>query len=363
MWLYVPQQFCPSAPEPADSTSDSEWLFRAAESSLTWNGKPSLSRYWKQRWRTASWTRRLFGAISPPSTASPGVESWIASLRESRASHTPRPVSGSVPTTNETSGRPRPGSLVKSSPVSSSWSRLREDYGITSTESGQSFEQWASSLRRDYSQRKRSALPTDAGDSSSWPTPNAGPQNDSDGNWEARRETTKAKHGNNGFGLTLGMAVTHWPTATASDGERTSTEFPRGNPTLRGEAVLWPTATATDGEKESIRYSKGDLHLSGAARLFPTPSVSDVKGWDGPNKANGSKRWDAYSRLVQQTSKPGHVCSTSCRLLNPLFVEMLMGWPGGWTLLPLGLRDYEFSVMEWSRWSRLMRFSLLRLGR
>lgn len=40
-----------------------------------------------------------------------------------------------------------------------------------------------------------------------WPTPNAGPQNDTDTKWRERREACKEKHGNNGFGLTLGMAV------------------------------------------------------------------------------------------------------------------------------------------------------------
>lgn len=39
-----------------------------------------------------------------------------------------------------------------------------------------------------------------------WPTPNAGPQNDTDTKWEQRRKECKDRHGNNGFGMTLGMA-------------------------------------------------------------------------------------------------------------------------------------------------------------
>ena len=96
--------------------------------------------------------------------------------------------------------------------------------------------------------------------------------------------------------------------------------------------------------------------------MFPAPSASDASGWDGPNKAKPSKTWDAYSRLARMTSRPGHQCSPKCRRLNPLFVEKLMGWPGGWTLLPTGLRDYESLVMEWSRWWRLMRSALSQLG-
>ena len=43
-----------------------------------------------------------------------------------------------------------------------------------------------------------------------WPTPNAGPQNDTDTKWMQRREEVKKKYGpgHNGFGMTLGMAAT-----------------------------------------------------------------------------------------------------------------------------------------------------------
>ena len=104
------------------------------------------------------------------------------------------------------------------------------------------------------------------------------------------------------------------------------------------------------------------MKLDGAARAFPTASASDAKGFDGPNKARPSKNWDAYSRLVRMTLNRGHECSPKCRRLNPLFVAWLMGWPGGWTQLPSGRNDFESLATEWSRWSRLMRSSLSRLG-
>jgi len=54
---------------------------------------------------------------------------------------------------------------------------------------------------------------------SPWPTPNAGPQNDTDTKWEARREECKERHGNNGFGMTLGMAssLASWATPATRD--------------------------------------------------------------------------------------------------------------------------------------------------
>lgn len=55
----------------------------------------------------------------------------------------------------------------------------------------------------------------------SWPSPNAGPQNDTDSTWEARRAALKAQHKNgNGFGMTLGMAtqLASWPSPTTLRG-------------------------------------------------------------------------------------------------------------------------------------------------
>jgi hypothetical protein len=80
--------------------------------------------------------------------------------------------------------------------------------------------------RATHLQTQTIALLTNADPTlASWPTLNAGPQNDTDTKWQARREECKKRHGNNGFGLTLGMAtslVSPWPTASARDWKDTS---------------------------------------------------------------------------------------------------------------------------------------------
>lgn len=61
---------------------------------------------------------------------------------------------------------------------------------------------------------------TSGNDSTGWPAPNAGPQNDTDTKWETRRAALKAQHKNgNGFGMTLGMAssLATWATPTTRD--------------------------------------------------------------------------------------------------------------------------------------------------
>lgn len=108
----------------------------------------------------------------------------------------------------------------------------------------------------------------------SWPTPNAGPQNDNDSTFEARREAMKAKHGNgNGFGLNLGQAV---------------------------QLSTWATPNASD--------------------------------WKGPN-LSGSDSQSAQS-LSTQAHGTGSPAETESRgQLNPGFARWLMGYPAVWLYL------------------------------
>ena len=64
------------------------------------------------------------------------------------------------------------------------------------TPAGRSFFRLAASMRR-----------TSDKEFSGWPTPNSGQQNDTDSRWQERRAFLKDKWGNNGFGMTLGMAA------------------------------------------------------------------------------------------------------------------------------------------------------------
>ena len=334
----------------------------------------------------------LSGAILPPSMAARGVEQWIGLLEASRASRIALPVSDKGPTTSGTCGPTPPELSEMFDPGWSSWRTFRASQGITTSASGQSYKQWVTELRKDYSRRKRLAERRSGSACSSWPAPNLpnggrmAATAERKGNtlyqldrkvqegleWATRvwsapttapEAPNKHTHTKNGPASLAEAALSFWPTALATDGAKAPTKHGSGDLSLPQAARIWPAVNAAGGDRATGHFPLGNPNLTGAAmKNFPAPSASDAKGFDGPNKTKPSKTWDTYSRLALMTSRPGHTCSPKCRRLNPLFVEMLMGWPGGWTLLPLGLRDLESSATEWSRWWRLMRSELSRLG-
>jgi hypothetical protein len=97
-------------------------------------------------------------------------------------------------------------------------------------------------------------LRTSGSDCTSWPTPNAGPQNDTDTKWMERREKLKQQHKNgNGFGMTLGMAsqLASWPTPQAHDvsgRSRNQWGFPDAHGSTEGPAIGSTAETGSTGQ-------------------------------------------------------------------------------------------------------------------
>ncbi len=175
MWIYVPPSMSShSAQGQAGLSLVSNWQSQTLERSATLRGKHLPARSWSRACKTKSWIRRLYGRMLPPSTAASGVESWIASLAATRASHSAPWTSSSQRTTQGTSGPTSQGSSENPSQDGSSSRTSQTTSTRGSTSSPETCEQWVSRLKQASSARTKWALRTTGGASSYWGTPRVG---------------------------------------------------------------------------------------------------------------------------------------------------------------------------------------------
>lgn len=399
MWLFVPTVSTSSAfaQEAEDSISASSWQCQALAASCSWRGKLSQPANWSARFKKVSWLRPLFGAMLPPSMAALGVASWMELLAASRASRTVLPASGREVMTSETSGPMRGAS--SSSPVHGSSSSktsvacsrrspasIRARYG-----SGVTYRDWVSTLREDCLRRKRSARATSESESSSsqWPTMTAGSA--TRGPDRRRRDTGGANSDlptilatwptpttrdwkdtgnleNVPENFLLGRVAANWRTPTTSEAKRGDSpdwlpDAKAGEHSLNRQATQWSTPRASDAEKGAPNQSfgAGGIPLPAQAMQWQTPSADSFRSRGGDRKDEMGLDQQARSFLPVRPIYPaGGVSSKERRSLNPLFVEWLMGWPPGWTLL--AWTDFACSATALSHFKQRMRSELSRLG-
>lgn len=151
-----------------------------------------------------------------------------------------------------------------------------------------------------YSAHTASVPTTKGKGCTGWPTPDAGGFVISDTNWEERRASLAEKYGNNGFGLTLGMAadlLSGWPTPDQASGvggrtslDPMSKQRPSGSKkqfTINDAAQLVPlvlatdpTPTAQDNDQVRGEYATNGTTLGGAVRLvgWATPKALAAGG-------------------------------------------------------------------------------------
>lgn len=379
MWLYVPNisTSSPSAQVDSASISASSWQFQALEQSVWWRGKPSQSRHWFQRWNKVSFIQLLCGLMPEPSMAALGVERLTASLAASRASLIASPAVSKGRTTNATSGLTLAASSSSQAhgSCSSKTSQACSRQGLTKSlaPSGfiETFESLVSRLRSDCSRRQKLARRTreSASSSSQWPTP-------------ATRDykgANSADHLENGTGRKhldqLPNFVEHlWTTPSAGDGQRggTITENMSGTSLTQQVNSLWATPQARDHfpphTTEYIAAKKAEGHgmrnLNDQVDQWMTPRSHEVGQYQysrgDKTKPVETLTGRALSHLAQVTVKTGKPHSKERRSLNPLFVEWLMGWPPGWTLL--AWTDFGCSETALCHWKQRMRSALLSLG-
>ena len=204
-----------------------------------------------------------------------------------------------------------------------------------------------------------------------WPTPRQTDHKDGmasttslvNGKFVRTSNTTGTK-----YGAGLDGAAANWPTPTTQEiahedmevndkGRRlTKDKEDSHSLNLQHRSRSWSTPKASDqfNKYETENWRGEDLPseshvwretVQKEIQKWGTPAHRDYKGFDGPGKKNKGKPSETYLSIHQDpmTQKDGHTCSVSCRRLNPLFAEHLMGLPLGWTCVsePLEMELYR----------------------
>jgi len=134
---------------------------------------------------------------------------------------------------------------------------------------------------------------------------------------------------NNNRGTTLGGAVRHWPTPRQCE----------------AEGGIIKDAQYENGSFFRIN-KKGErfgIKLRDAVSLWPTPNASD-------NRDRGNMENEYIKRRIKLNKQIG--LSTQVKekagpgVLNPDWVEWLMGWPIGWSNIK---RLKDDTILNWSR--------------
>jgi len=283
------------------------------------------------------------GSTTPPSgtmcelsTGNRGGGEWISCPPDSRASRTVSQANNEAPPTRVTSGTEPLTLLATYDPRSSSWRTSQQSFiKAPSDASSVDWPYEGIMLSGRVYPQERSVPRTaeiDGGALRGIPTPTS---SDSKGsrNLTCDRADDKVAGEDYNTGTTLTDFAKLYPTPTAADGDRTSDEYARGNPTLVGAAKQWPTPVA-DGDR-TTDYQQGGRSLGAEVRRWPTPASRDHKDSGQidkiaqlPEREGRGVDTLRQAAAVQEQQKGDPLPSGG---LNPMWVAWLMGWPIGWT--------------------------------
>ncbi len=240
MWINVPSTTSAFAPAAQDSTWDCNSLSEAFARSLMWNMKPLPSKSWLRQWKRVAWMKRLFSRTCGPSTAARGVESWIRSLRATRASRSAKPAAAVDGMILATYGRTSVASLARLNPASCFSKTCPTISASDSQKSSKPFEEWITRLRQDCLRRQKLAQARGGSgfSFSRWPTPTAH-------DYRTPNSIYSQNHRKRDWckGQQLNNFVAHYfrPDPKAPSGaERRTTHLPRLNPRFVCWLMGWP---------------------------------------------------------------------------------------------------------------------------
>lgn len=293
MWLYVPSMDLASVQE----SEDLSWPFGSSTdpNTLVWvTSKGTLTRRqpsWRG-WKNRRWTKRLSGTISNPSQAWIIARRWISFRLESHVNPSAQPVEKLASLIIDGSGLSLPNTSPSLDLKSSSW---RMSPAFDATDSLKSWEilPFSGSMQSGIiSERPILERPIEEPDSSSWPTPRASAGE----NRTNKRAPSHRKTPGSNLAVEAAEFRKQWPTPAAWDGQR-GPDLARASRPNSGGMDLVTTA----------------VHLG--------PQGQRIK----PDGSHG---------LV----------------LNPAFVEELMGLPNQWSAATdsdvSGIQSYQLWLQQ-----------------
>lgn len=348
MWLHIPEECMSSAcaQESDRLTLDLDLLCQSLALCASWKGKSMQAKSWRGVCKMVYSTARRSMRTLPPSMASRGVESWIASLPVFHVNPVQQQGSAEELKTSAGYGRTSQELFARFNPDGYFSKMYRDSYLPTMAPPlSRCSGTWpkAGSMRNGVvSQPRKSERRIDGSGCLSWPTPNARVSNDGEGveTYFARREALKAAHQNgNGAGLPLSIAAQLWPTPMAQDAEQAGSAQAKIL-TLTQISTNWPTPKVTRG---TYTRDQGD-----PTKQRPTLRGLACSHQDQATTNDGQKSCESI-----QTSRPR---------LNPRFVEFLMGWPLGWTEIGAPADKIDFASWETAACRLLSRLLLSRFG-
>ena len=123
-----------------------------------------------------------------------------------------------------------------------------------------------------------------------------------------------------------------WPTPRANDAEKRGQIDPtNARNGLPAAVKMWPTPTRHMHKEMGYpaEYGRNSIALGGAVKMFPTPAAGD-------DRDRGCMKMPVIQRraTLGKQLNLSMVVDPDSGSLNPDWVEWLMGFPIGWTLVP-----------------------------
>lgn len=270
---------------------------------------------------TASCQSFRSGMTSSHSTASRGADTSISSQVDSPARTSPPLDEGQVsPEHIADCGEKWHESLARYDHNSRSWRTRQCSFLGGLTLYSETWPRWGTTRDGGLYPLPRLVRSIGANASGLWPAPRA-----HDGVAAMLPTPTAAEYGSQGGAagrrrpsLSSMARRGMWPPPRSADGERGG----------RGDLLLWATPTGRDRGRNAPKR-KGSASLGVQARRFPTPVAQDGKNNNSPAR---QRRNSAGFDVVAGGS------------LNPDWVDLLMGWPRGWT------SPDPLPAESWQRW-------------